>query len=209
MITRIEGRLERVADGRAEVRCGAICYELLVPSFEEMRLGAAMGQTIELHTLHFLESPNQGSTFIPRLIAFASPLDRSFFELFTTVKGIGPRKALRAMQMAPGTIAEAIAARDLNLLKSLPEIGRKLAETLVIELREKMGPFLGGAAPQAGAEGSADPRATLARDAIAVLVQLGESPLTARQLAERALRADPDLATADEVLRAALALRDL
>jgi Holliday junction DNA helicase RuvA len=208
MITRLEGRLERVADGRAEVRCGALCYELLVPAFEEMRLGPAVGQMIELHTLHYLESPNQGSTFIPRLIAFGSPQDRAFFELFTTVKGIGPRKALRAMQMAPGTIAVAISERDLNLLRSLPEIGRKLAETLVLELREKMGPFLGGTAQESGPATTADPRAALARDAIAVLVQLGESPLAARQLAERALRADSQLATADDLLRAALVLRE-
>lgn len=212
MITRLEGTLERVGQGRAEVRCGAICYELLVPAFEEMRLGTMVGQTLEFHTLHFLESPNQGSTFIPRLIGFADPDDRAFFELFTSVKGIGPRKALRAMQMAPATIAEAIAERDVNLLKSLPEVGRKTAETLVVELRDKMGPYLSGRASPSGDTSSkatdGDPRVALVRDTVAVLIQLGESPLTARQLAERALRADAALATADELLRAALALRD-
>lgn len=209
MITRLEGRLERVADGRAEVRCGSLCYELLVPAFDEMRLGSALGETMEFHTLHYLESPNQGTTFLPRLIGFASPEHRAFFELFTTVKGIGPRRALRAMQLAPGVIAEAIADRDVNLLKTLPEVGKKIAETLVLELRDKVAPFVGAAergSVRAGA--AAEPRLALARDAIAVLTQLGESPVAARQLAERALRADPSLATADEVLKAALALRE-
>lgn len=217
MISRLTGRLERVADGRAELRCGDLCYELLIPACDEMRLAAAVGDSIEFHTLHYLESPNQGSTFLPRLVGFASGEDRAFFELFTSVKGIGPRRALRAMQLAPATIAEAIAERDVNLLKTLPEVGKKIAETLVLELREKVGPFLGlgassGAAGAAGASGagkaSKDPRAALARDAIAVLTQLGESPLAARQLAERALRADPELSSADEVLKAALSLRE-
>lgn len=211
MISRLTGRLERVADGRAELRCGDLCYELLIPACDEMRLAAAVGDTIEFHTLHYLESPNQGSTFLPRLVGFASAEDRAFFELFTSVKGIGPRRALRAMQLAPATIAEAIAERDVNLLKTLPEVGKKIAETLVLELREKVGPFLGLAATS-GASGDRkspkDPRVALARDAIAVLTQLGESPLAARQLAERALRADPELNSADAVLKAALALRD-
>ena len=208
MITRLEGRLERVADGRAEVRCGSLCYEVLVPAFDEMRLGAVVGETIELHTLHYLESPNQGTTFLPRLIGFASPEHRAFFELFTTVKGIGPRRALRAMQLAPGVIAEAISERDVNLLKTLPEVGKKIAETLVLELRDKVAPFVGAAAGPSRGAATSDPRLSLARDAIAVLTQLGESPVAARQLAERALRADPALATADEVLKAALALRE-
>jgi len=78
----------------------------------------------------------------------------------------------------------------------------------VLELRDKVAPFVGAAAGPSRGAVPADPRLSLARDAIAVLTQLGESPVAARQLAERALRADPALATADEVLKAALALRE-
>jgi len=170
VICRIEGELVRVDDGRAEVRVGGIVHEVLIPAADEDRLRAQVGASVEFHTLHYLEGQGQGSSFWPRLIGFRSPLERDFFELFTTVKGIGNRKALRALQMPFGMVAELIARRDVAMLTTLPEIGRKTAETIVVELKGKIERFtvLGrgegaGVAGNAGAEAASAPASKAGR----------------------------------------------
>lgn len=213
MINRIEGELEAVTeDGRALLVCDHLTYELLIPGADQQRLGAMTGQRVLFHTLHYLENRDQGAAYMPRLIGFSSPEDRSFFELFTTVKGIGNRKALRALQLPFGAIAAAIAERDLDLLKSLPEIGKRTAETIVAELHGKVDRFmeLKPAAMGAQTDGRFNgAKNDLVRDSVAVLVQLGEQKLQARQLVDRALAADAALTTAEAVVAAAFRLKEL
>lgn len=212
MINRIQGVLHSVTDdGRALLRCDHITYELFVPGADHQRLVTMTGQSIEFHTLHYMEGRDQGAAYLPRLIGFACPEDRAFFELFTTVKGIGNRKALRALQLPFGTIASAIAEKDIDLLKSLPEIGKRTAETIVAELHGKVDQFveLKPLPASAGGQSRDNPRASLINDAVAVLSQLGEQKLTARQLVERALAADPTLESADVVVAAAFRLKEI
>lgn len=211
MISSIEGELVSVTDGGcALLRCDHITYELFIPGADQQRLGAMIGQPVLFHTLYYLESQGQGASYVPRLIGFSSAEDRAFFELFTTVKGIGARKALRALQLPFGAIASAIAERDLDLLVSLPEIGKRTAETIVAELHGKVDRFVEmkpmGAAGVAAVEG---PRAALIRDAVSVLAQLGEPKVYARQLIDRALAADPTLDSAEVLVAAAFRLKQL
>jgi Holliday junction DNA helicase RuvA len=217
MISRIEGELLSVQGGRIELRCGAVVYELQVPAFERQRLSGLVGRTLEFHTLHYLESPNQGASFLPRLIGFATPEERSFFEVFTTVKGIGNRKALRALELPLPTVAAAIARRDVDLLTSLPEIGKRTAATIVAELQEKVDQFIEAKWPTPGrthAAGGVDGRplddaaAALVHDALTVLAQLGEPRITARQLIDRALAADRTISTPDALVAAVYRLRE-
>ena len=250
MITRIDGILERAGEGAVHVRVGDVVYELLVPACDEAQWMSSVGTRASLHTLHYLESQGQGASFWPRLIGFREPGDRDFFDLFTSVKGIGMRRALRSIAIPPARIAEAIVVRDTALLMSLPEIGKKTAETMVLELRDKVtsfamrasefAPASGGAGSGAGAgaakvtargakagsgaraagtaaagagtaSAAAQPqgpsRAQIIMDASAVLVQLGESRIDARDLVDRALQRNPELATADAIVAAALATR--
>jgi Holliday junction DNA helicase RuvA len=208
VIARLDGQLEGVVDGTALVRAGAIVYEVLVPAYDQMRLAASAGEPISLHTLHYLEGQGQGSSYWPRLIGFATPEERGFFELFTTVKGIGNRKALRALQLPVATVAEAIANRDVATLQSLPEIGKKTAESIILELKDKVNRFLG--ATMLAEPKPSDPKAgRLRADAIAVLIQLGEARPVALTLVERALTADPSIHSADELVTAAFRLKDL
>jgi len=214
MISRIEGVLAELMDGRAMLACaGGITYELLVPGFDQQRLAVCIGQNVTFHTLHYLEAQGPTGPFIPRLIGFAAPEDRAFFELFTTVKGMGNRKALRALQLPCGAVAGAIAEKDVDLLKSLPEIGKRTAETIVAELSGKVDRFVelkpSNAIRHAGPDGQGDVRSELIRDAVAVLVQLGEPKLIARQLVDRALAADRTLSTPDQLMAAALRLKQL
>jgi Holliday junction DNA helicase RuvA len=214
MISCIEGRLVSVANGRAHVRCGPLTYELHVPAADEQHLAARLDDDVAFHTLHYLEGQGQGASFVPRLIGFVRDEDRAFFELFTTVKGMGSRKALRALALPFPTVAEAIAAKDLDVLKSLPEVGKRTAETIVAELHGKVDRFVelkptGVEAGGPPADPAAAARATLVHDTVTVLTQLGEPPLPARQLVERALEADPGIDDAEALLSAAYRLKEL
>ena len=211
MINRIEGLLESITDdGRALLRCDHITYELFVPGADQQRLASMTGQSVQFHTLHYLENRDQGAAYVPRMIGFASPADRAFFELFTTVKGIGNRKALRALQLPFGTIAAAIAEKDVDLLRSLPEIGKRTAETIVAELHGKVDRFV-ELKPMAAKPGAAEQsgRSALINDAVAVLTQLGEQKLIARQLVDRALAADPTMDSAEVIVAAAFRLKEI
>ena len=131
MLERLRGNLRTVGDHDAIVTVGPLDYEILVPSGDAARLRLAIGEPIEFVLLHYLESQANGAVFRPRLIGFTSEVDRSFFELLTSVKGIGYRKALRSLAMPIASVARAVAEKDVDTLRALPEIGKKPAETIV------------------------------------------------------------------------------
>lgn len=214
MLDRIRGELRRVGDHVAAITVGPLDYEILVPSGDAARLRLSVGESVEFVLLHYLESQANGAVFRPRLVGFTSEADRSFFELLTSVKGIGYRKALRALAMPLATVARAVAEKDTDTLRALPEIGKKTAETIVLDLAEKVEQLLPGLAT--GLEGSdvnADAAGSVggddARDAILVLVQLGESRVVAADLVERARRADPTITESDALVAAALRLKEM
>jgi Holliday junction DNA helicase RuvA len=208
VIASIEGEIESVDDGHVHVRVGDVVYELLVPAVDLMRLSASVGERTRFHTLHYLENQGNGASYWPRLIGFATPSDRAFFELFTTVKGVGNKKALRALQLPIPVVAEAIANADKSTLQTLPEIGKKMAETIIHELKDKVNRYLGANAI-VEAKPSDAPNARIANEATLILVQLGEQRATARALVERTLKADSSIATTDELVSGALRLREL
>lgn len=207
MISRVEGELVSVGKGRAELRCGPFTYELLVPAADVARLETLVGQAIEFHALHYLETSNQGANYTPRLLGFQSAAARAFFELLTTIKGLGPKRTLRALDLPHQRIAEAIATRDLGLLTTLPEIGRKLAETICAQLSDKVEKFIEPPEVEIVAGAPRGP-ASVMSDAIAVLAQLGEPRIDARRLIERALAEIGAAATADELVTAAFRLKE-
>ena len=209
MICAIEGELLHVRDSVATLRPAGsgLTYEILLPVYIIERLSSQIGQTIRLDLRHYFEAQSQGAILIPRLIGFGSHDERAFFELFTTVKGLGPRRALRALAKPPAEIAIAIASRDLRTLQTLPEIGKKLAETIALELAEKVQRFV----IFSGHEVETKPRPSRSRaadEAAAALVALGQSPVEASRLVERALAdaatRDQTLSTADAIITASL-----
>lgn len=196
MIAKLRGVLEALEKDRALVQTDSgLSYEVLLPSAAVSRLNGQVGKAVTLHIHHYVEAPGAGSTMIPRLAGFLTAQDKRFFELLTTCKGIGPRKALRAMAMDTPVIAAAVADRDLALLQSLPEIGRRTAETIVTDLRDKVTGFVTAAAfahtPSATGDRNAPSEGVasggIARDALEVLLQLGESRLEAVALIDQVL----------------------
>ena len=202
MITRLRGKLVAVDEGKVMVAVEAITYELLIPAADVERLLDRISQQIELHTMHYFEGQSQGSSFIPRLIGFSSDRDRDFFQLFTTVKGIGNRKALRALIRPFGEIASAIANKDATALVSLPEIGKRSAETIIAELSGKIDLFIGDVIPRIEIK-----MPSFGEDAIAMLIQLGESPRDARKLVQLAIDRDVTIETADQLVQTSFQLK--
>ncbi|MEM8782254.1 MAG: Holliday junction branch migration protein RuvA [Planctomycetota bacterium] len=208
MIARITGTLvetdptANAAYVEAGSSGGGLIYEVILPAYAATRLAPREGEPVTLHTLCFFEATAQGATIFPRLAGFPSRADRRFFELFVTVKGIGHRRALRAMVLDPGTLAAAIADRDLKLIQTMPEVGKKLAETIVVTLKDKVDAFVSAATYDAPAqekakaadakpgELTASGGGTLAKDALEILLQLGEPRLDAVQLIDRVLAQD-------------------
>ena len=214
MIARFTGTLTDIAADRAYLDDGqGVVYEVLLPAYAAQRLSVSLGQSVTLHTLHYLESQNQGATFLPRLAGFLSKEDKAFYELFTTVKGIGNRKALRAMVLATHQLAGAIADRDLKLLQTMPEIGKKMAETIVVTLRDKVDPYLnaprsaGPNDPDLPGGGPAPAGSSLSRSAVEVLVQLGENRVQAMAWIDQVLAQDDAPAEIDAIIAAVYRLK--
>jgi Holliday junction DNA helicase RuvA len=210
MITRLSGKLESVDGLAANVALagGEVCYEVLVPAFLAQRLKTQVGTAISFTTFQYLESQGQGTSFIPRLVGFQSNTERRFFELFTTVKGIGNRRALRAMAEEPAVIARAIVSKDAKALTKLPEIGKRMAETVIAELHGKVDAFLAASeveALDAAVDGQvAPPDEPIAEEAVLALVALGETRADAQGIVSRAQskarREGRELVTAAAVL---------
>jgi Holliday junction DNA helicase RuvA len=209
MLASIQGELRSVGDQSAMVQVGPIGYEIMLTAGDVGRLRLAVGDDVQFTLLHYLESQSNGAVFRPRLIGFSNEVERAFFELFTSVKGIGYRKALRALAMPMSTIARAVAERDTDTLRSLPEIGKRTAETIVLDLAEKVEErFASLAGGDERGSTSAETRpADGGQDAITVLVQLGEARPIAAELIDRVRRADSTITEADAFVAAALRLK--
>ncbi len=202
MITRIRGELAELTERTALVHVEAITYELLIPAANVPELLGKIGQSIEFFTLYYFEGQSQGSSFLPRLIGFSSERDRAFFELFTTVKGIGNRKALRALVRPFAETAAAIANRNAKALTEMPEIGKRSAETIIAELHGKVDLFVGEIASTIEVT-----MPSFSEDAIAMLVQLGETKRDAKRLVKLAFNTDPDIETADQLVQTSFQLK--
>src|ERR1700683_1836058 len=116
MISALTGELHRVGEDRVQVKAGALVFDLLVPAADLHGLAGNVGEEITFDTILDLEGDPTRGNLAPRLIGFLRPEDKRFFELFITVKGIGPKKALRALVEPVGKIAEAIESRDTRFL---------------------------------------------------------------------------------------------
>jgi len=192
---------------------GGLAYEVSVPAFLSARLTALIDKPVTFITYHYLEGQGQGSSFEPRLIGFLSSRDRAFFELFTTVKGIGNRKALRAMAIEPSEIAAAIAGKNAAALTKLPEIGKRLAETIIAELTGKVESYMSiSEHAMVEAAARAGPATTAhEQEAILALMALGEMRPDAERYVtrglEKARRERVEITTAEALLEQVFALR--
>ncbi|MEZ5277219.1 MAG: Holliday junction branch migration protein RuvA [Opitutaceae bacterium] len=204
MIVSIEGVLVSAGPLSAVIEVSGIGYEVNVPVTTAERL-PQVGNRAKLHTHAVYREDSQ------TLFGFATSDERDFFRLMIEkVSGVGPKVALSIMsKLALPVLRSAIMNGDVGLLSKSPGIGKKTAERLVIELRDKTG-LAGkdGAGPgQGGAAGSilpADSPGGRQRDAVLALTALGFKLADAdKSVREAARRLGADAST-EQLVKTAL-----
>ena len=196
MIARIEGKLVQLDDDTAWVQVGPLTYEVMLPGYCVNALSGSIGTDIALSTIEYYEGSLGGGNLIPRMVGFLSLNERDFFHEFTSVKGMGIKKGLKALNMPIQDIAAAVENGDEKMLMTLPGIGRKMAQQTVAELKGKLQTFALGAEP---ARVAAQFKAYQI-EAIEVLVAWGEKRNEAMELVELAGKKHPDVQTAEELV---------
>jgi len=198
VIAGIEGQLVDLGTETALVKVGAVTYEVMLPGYCIAALSGQIGATVSLYTTEYYEGSLGGGNLIPRMIGFLSPLEREFFSEFTSVKGLGVRKGLRALSIPIADVAGAVEAGDEKMLMTLSGIGRKMAQTIVAELKGKLQGFAFGAASARGVvQTKLKPFQT---EALEILIAWGEKRNEAMELIEQASQKHPELQTAEELV---------
>ena len=201
MISRLSGILDCITeDGRAMLQSGPITYESWCPprTSKPCGIGPARKSSSTRSTTSRARARDRPCCPADRFLERSRP---PFFTLFTTVKNIGYRKALRALQRPCREIASAIAAKDTTTLTSLPEIGKRSAETIVAELHGKVDPFLEGLVEPSSPIRAGENVPPLVAVAIALMTTLGESRTDARRRAELAFAAHPNVEGPEQLLQ--------
>jgi len=192
MIALLTGELSYKAPDHIIVDVGGVGYRLQIPLSSFYRLPETGRVRLHVHT--------HVSDDAIRLFGFLSREEKEMFGLLIGVSGIGPKLAVNILSGIPvGELRLALAQADLKRLAAIPGIGKKTAERLVLELREKLGALEG--TPTATALPATAPAGPL-EDALSALVNLGyKEPQAKKALA--ALEVAPG-AGLEEILKAAL-----
>jgi Holliday junction DNA helicase RuvA len=208
VIQKICGRIDAVTDETATLELGGIFYEILIPSglAEPLRHQAKEERPVTLYTHHYIESSGGAANLFPRLVGFTVASDREFFKLFTTVSGIGVRKALRCLTVPVKDIARAIEEKDAALLAKLPGIGPRTAQKIIAELSGKTARF--------ALSRSERPLAVTDKKEIGfeeevydVLTQLQYKPAEIEAMIKRAMAANPNIKTTEEMVAAIFSIQ--
>lgn len=187
MITKLTGKLLRLQDEKATLESLPFEYEVLIPEFTRRQLQGNIGKVVALHTIHCLDgNPQTGGRMFPRLIGFNSETEREFFELICNVKGLGAKKALKAMVRPVQDIARAIEQQDVNTVKTLPGIGAAMAERMIADLRRKM-PKFALLAESKAIDSSADVERDIVDEVFQILCSMGHSEAESRKLLDAPL----------------------
>jgi Holliday junction DNA helicase RuvA len=197
MIASVRGTLVMVDGERAVIEIGGLGLEVLASSRTLGGLSPRRGEEVSLYTyLNVREDALQ-------LFGFREPGERTFFLWLTAVSGVGPKVALAVLSGYPVAELElAVARDDVKKFESIPGIGKKLAQRLVVELKDKVGQL-----PPVGAGASGETGSPIPTDhfieARSALQNLG---LSLRE-AEEALRGAPEDVPVAELVKFALTPR--
>jgi Holliday junction DNA helicase RuvA len=173
MIASVEGRVGAVAADSLVIEVGGIGYRVFAAP--AIIATATPGGTLKLHTYHLVREDQQA------LYGFRTPEELGFFNLLLTVTGVGPKVALAIVGSRPtADLQLAIMTGDQAVLVSIPGIGKKLAERVIFELKEKVA-AAGVAASSAIGGGAAE------SEVVAALQALGYSLAEARDASHTAL----------------------
>jgi len=191
VIASVEGRVGAITAESLVIEVGGIGYRVFAAP--AVLATATPGGTLKLHTYHLVREDQQA------LFGFRSPEELGFFNLLLTVTGVGPKVALAIVGSRPtADLQLAILQQDQAVLVSIPGIGKKLAERIIFELKEKV------SAAGIAAGTSASIATASEGDVVAALQALGYSLGEARDASQLAVNDSTVGAGLEERVKAAL-----
>ena len=194
MISYVRGVLDHKEPGLAIVDVGGIGYEVFIPLSTYREL-PAVGSQVKLHTYHYIRDD------AALLYGFLSPEEKEVFELVLSISGVGAKVALSILSsVSVDQFRSAIARGNMAVLTKVPGIGKKSAQRMVLELKDKIGrirvdeDMLKAMPPESGS------------DAVLALLNLGASQSAAEYAVFRAERLLGENTSIEEVITEALKL---
>jgi Holliday junction DNA helicase RuvA len=194
VIARLKGTLVEKSPSRLVVDVGGVGYDVLVPLSTFYGLGdPGTPVALRVHT-HVREDAIA-------LYGFASPLEQDLFERLISISGIGPKLALAVLSgIDPAELVRAIKAQDVARLTRIPGVGKKTAERIGLELKDRLPQ---GAAPHGAAPDTAPTGDTLRDDLFSALINLGYQRAAADKAIDAVLKKTPS-ASFEQALREVL-----
>ena len=193
MIARLRGKLVEKAADRVVIDAGGVGYEVMIPFSTYYELGEVGDEAAMRIYTHVKEDSLS-------LFGFLSGEEKKLFTLLIQVSGIGPKLGIAILSgLPPEEFVQAVQRNDLRRLNAIPGVGKKTAERLVLEMRDKLSGWASGGpeSQPVAAQG------TIQSDVVSALVNLGYSKVEAeKRLSKARNKADSD--RFEDLLRAAL-----
>ncbi|HEV3410520.1 MAG TPA: Holliday junction branch migration protein RuvA [Chthoniobacterales bacterium] len=197
MITFLSGRLAAALPTQATIDVGGVGYEVLIPLSSYDRL-PTVGQQVHILThLHVREDAQL-------LYGFMTAAERDLFRLLVNnVSGIGPKLALAVLSgMSVSNFKGAVVNGDVASLSKISGLGKKTAERIVLELKDKVG--VAAAWEAASATHAPSPEETQANEAVLALIALGYKQVEAHKAVRDLQASQPEIKEAEELVKLAL-----
>ncbi len=198
MYAYISGKLAEKRPTEAVLDVHGVGYRLHIPTstFEAL---PPTGQNARLFTHHHVRED------AIQLFGFMSNAERTVFQIMLGVSGIGPKLALAALSaMSPAELRDHVVHGETDVLTNIPGVGRKTAERLIVELRDRFADLVPLEDEAAPAAVDAEERRAARSDAVAALESLGFNRASAEKSIRKVLKERPGLLAAEELIRLVL-----
>jgi len=196
MIAYIRGILAEKGPDRVVVEAAGVGYELLIPVSTFDKLPREGGE-VKLLAWHCVREDDE------MLFGFGTKEEREMFLKLTQVSGVGPKIALAILSGSSiGELSLAIASGNAKRISSIKGVGKKTAEKICVELKDKVSAI--AALASTSRRGGRDSKAPVIRDAILALTSLGFGEENANKMVSKVLAEDPSVKDAETLIRLAL-----
>ncbi len=194
MIAFLKGFIEEKREGIVTLDVQGVGYRVEISTITQEQLESA-GSEVKLLIYHHITDNDQ------RLFGFFSTDEKELFEKLITVKGVGPKSGLTILSGLPANqLIGAITGGDDKTLSRVPGIGKKTAQRIIVELKDKLAEY----AESAGVQATGTKEAGVTGEAISALESLGFKKREAEQAVVKALK-EVDGDDASQVIKKALA----
>jgi holliday junction DNA helicase RuvA len=197
VIASVDGRVDSIALDSLVIDVGGLGYRVFAAP--AILAAASLGERLKVFTYHLVREDQQA------LYGFRSAEELGFFNLLLTVTGVGPKVALAIVGSRPAADLQlAILQQDQAVLTAIPGIGKKLAERVIFELKEKVAAAGTAAGVSDALAGRGAATGATETEVVGALQALGYSPSEAREAARSALAETSAGSTLEERVKAAL-----